>query len=52
MTIGRIIGFIVGTILVGVGTSLGNFAVKKAEEKIKTMKEKKEAELSPQFVNG
>jgi hypothetical protein len=51
MTIGRIIGVLIGTLLVGVGTSVGNFAIKKAEEKIKELKERKEADLTPQVVN-
>jgi hypothetical protein len=39
MTIGRIIGFAIGTILFGIGSAIGTAVVKKAGESIKKNKE-------------
>jgi hypothetical protein len=49
MTIGRILGFIAGTILVGVGAKFGELLFlkvdKKFKEKMKEWKEESEAEI-------
>lgn len=43
MTIGRIIGFAISSILVGIGVSIGTRIVKKAEEHLKNLAEENKA---------